>query len=146
MGTSTQGYYFDELEVGMEDSYTRTVEAADIQGFADVSGDTNPVHLDEAYAKTTRFGGCIAHGMLTGSYVSTVIGTKLPGPGCIYVSQTHNFKAPVMIGDTVTARAKVTKLVERRNFVELETSCWVGDTLVISGSALIMVPSRPSHT
>ena len=99
-----KGRYFEDLEVGMEASYERTVTEADIVSFAQVSGDTNPVHLDEDYAAGTIFKQRIAHGMLTASYVSTVFGTRLPGPGAIYVSQTLNFRAPVRIGDHARRR------------------------------------------
>ena len=98
---SKHGYYFEDLTPGMSTSYTRTVTEKDITQFAEVSGDTNPVHLDEEFAATTRFKKRIAHGMLSGSYISTVVGTKLPGPGCLYVSQTLKFRAPVYIGDKV---------------------------------------------
>ncbi len=137
-----RGYYFEDLEVGMHDVYGRTITEADIVLFAGVSGDTNPVHLNHEYALETPFKSRIAHGMLTASLISAVIGTRLPGPGSIYVSQTHKFRAPVRAGDTVMARAEVTKLVPEKNFVELETICWVGDTKVLQGEATVMVPSR----
>jgi len=138
------GYYFEELELGMSDVFGRTITDADIVTFAGVSGDTNPVHLNDEYAKKTQFGSRIAHGMLTASLISTVIGTKLPGPGSIYVSQTHRFRAPVRVGDTVMARAEIVKLIPEKNFVELKTICWVGDTKVVDGSATVMVPSKDS--
>ena len=96
------GYYFEDLEVGMEDAYAKTITDADVINFAGISGDTNPVHLNHEFASETMFQGQIAHGMLTASFISTVIGTKLPGPGCIYVAQNLRFKAPVKVGDTVT--------------------------------------------
>jgi 3-hydroxybutyryl-CoA dehydratase len=139
---SKHGYYFEELSVGMSESYTRTVSDADIRHFAEISGDTNPVHLDDDFAATTRFEQRIAHGMLTGSYISTVVGTKLPGPGCLYVSQTLNFRAPVFIGDEVTATVIITELNERRGYVTLNTVCSVGDKDVIRGVALMLVPKR----
>ncbi len=136
------GYYFEELEIGMHDVYGRTITEADIVLFAGVSGDTNPVHLNEEYAAATPFKGRIAHGILTASLISAAIGTRLPGPGCVYVSQTHRFKAPVRAGDTVMARVEVTKLIPEKNFVELETICWLKDTKVLVGEATVMVPSR----
>lgn len=139
---SKHGYYFEDLSVGMNESYARTVSDADIRHFAEISGDTNPVHLDEDFAATTRFEQRIAHGMLTGSYISTVVGTKLPGPGCLYVSQTLNFRAPVFIGDQVTATVTITELNERRGYVTLSTVCSVGDKDVIRGVALMLVPKR----
>lgn len=140
---SKHGYYFEDLSPGMSASYTRTVTEKDIRQFAEVSGDTNPVHLDEGFAATTRFKKRIAHGMLSGSYISTVVGTKLPGPGCLYVSQTLKFRAPVYIGDKVTATATITELNERRGYVTLSTICSVGDTDVIRGEATMLVPKHP---
>ena len=102
------GLYLEDLEPGMSAMFGKTVTEADIMAFAGVSGDTNPIHLHDGFARTTRFGQRIAHGMLSGSFISTVIGTKLPGPGAVYVSQTMNFMAPVLIGDTITAVATVT--------------------------------------
>jgi len=137
-----QGFYFDELSVGQSAEITRTVGAHDLQVFAEVSGDTNPVHLDEAYAKTTTFGGRIAHGMLSAAYVSAVLGTKLPGPGAIYLSQSLRFRRPVRIGDEVTARVTVKALDEKRGHVTLETVCVVAGKTVMDGEALVMAPKR----
>ena len=136
------GYYFEDLKEGMHDIYGKTVTDADIVMFAGVSGDINPVHLNHEFAAETIFQGRIAHGMLTASFISTVIGTKLPGPGCIYVSQTLRFKAPVKSGDTVIARATVTKLVPEKRFVEIKTQCLVKGRVVLDGEATVMVPSR----
>lgn len=138
------GYYFEDLSVGMEGVYARTVTDADIVLFAGVSGDTNPVHLNDEYAKATPFKSRIAHGILTASLISTVIGTKLPGPGAIYVAQNLKFKAPVKPGDTVTAKVEVTSTNSRKKFVELETTCWVEGKCVLTGDATVMVPSKPS--
>lgn len=139
---SEHGYYFEDLSVGMNECYTRTVSEADVGQFAEVSGDTNPIHLDEAFAATTRFKKRIAHGILTGSYISTVIGTKLPGPGCLYVSQTLKFRAPVYIGDEVTATVTIAELNARRGYVTLNTVCSVGESDVIRGEAILLVPKR----
>ncbi len=136
------GYYFEDLKEGMTDIYGRTVTDADIVMFAGVSGDTNPVHLNHEFAAETMFKGRIAHGILSASFISTVIGTKLPGPGCIYVSQALRFKAPVKAGDTVIARVTVTKLIPEKKFVELKTQCLVLGKVVIDGEATIMVPAR----
>lgn len=136
------GYYFEDLEVGMSDVFAKTVTEADIMAFAGMSGDTNPVHLNQDFAATTMFGGRIAHGMLSASFISTVIGTKLPGPGCIYVGQSLRFKAPVRAGDTVVAQCTVTKLIPEKKFIELKTQCLIGDKVVIDGEATIMVPSK----
>jgi len=136
------GYYFEDLEVGMDDSFGKTITEADVGLFAGVSGDINPSHIDEEFAKTTRMKTRVAHGMLTASLISAVLGTKLPGPGCLFVSHTSNFRAPVMIGDTVMARAAVTRLDTKRNLVEFETTCEVGGETVLDGSALLWVPSK----
>lgn len=136
------GYYFEDLEVGMHDVYAKTITDTDIVVFAGISGDTNPVHLNHEFAAGTMFEGRIAHGMLSAGFISTVIGTKLPGPGCIYVGQTLKFKAPVRVGDTVAAHCTVTELMPEKKFIKLSTQCMVGDKVVIDGEATIMVPSR----
>ena len=137
------GYYIEDLEEGMSKSFSKTITEADITSFAGVSGDTKPVHLDEDFASQhTQFGGRIAHGMLSASFISTVVGTKLPGPGCIYVSQNLKFRAPVRAGDTVVATATVRSVNQSRKRVTLDTVCRVGDVDVIRGEAVMMVPSR----
>ncbi len=137
-----QGYAIDELAVGMSDAYERTVTAADIDAFAAVSGDHNPVHLDEEFAKTTRFKGRIAHGMLGASFISTAIASKLPGPGTIYLGQTLSFKAPVRIGDKVEARVTIAEIQRDKGRVILKTQCLVGDTVVIDGEATVLLPQQ----
>ncbi|NFV82002.1 MaoC family dehydratase [Magnetospirillum aberrantis] len=141
-GESLNGFYFEELFVGQTAVFGKTVTEADIAAFAGVSGDTNPVHLNEEYAKGTMFKGRIAHGMLSASFISTVFGTKLPGPGCIYVSQSLKFKAPVKIGDTVMARVEVTALAPEKKFATFKTQCLVGDKVVLDGEATLMVPAK----
>jgi len=136
------GYYFEDMEEGMNDVFAKTITDADIITFAGISGDTNPVHLNHEFASETMFEGRIAHGMLTASFISTVIGTKMPGPGCIYVNQNLRFKAPVKSGDTVLATVTVVSTVPEKRFVELKTVCTVGDKVVVDGDALVMVPSR----
>jgi 3-hydroxybutyryl-CoA dehydratase len=136
------GYFFEDLEVGMSAVYARTIGPADLVMFAGISGDTNPMHLNEEYAEQTMFAGTIAHGMLCSSFISTVVGTRLPGPGCVYVSQTLKFTAPVRPGDTVTARATVKELIPGKNRAILETVCTVGKKVVISGEAQVLVPTR----
>ena len=138
------GKYADEITEGMTAIFTRTVTEADILMFAGVSGDTNPVHLDEEYAKTTLFKGRIAHGMLTAGFISTVFGTKLPGPGCIYLSQNLKFKAPVRVGDTVRARVTATAVDQAKGRCTFATTAHVGETLVVEGEAQILVPKRPA--
>lgn len=139
-----QGLYFEDLSEGQSAEMTRVATAAVVEGFAELSGDVNPVHLDEAYAQTTSFGGRIAHGMLAGAYISAVIGTKLPGPGAVYLSQSLKFRRPVRIGDEVTARVTVKELDARRSHVTLTTVCQVGGKTVADGEAWIMVPRRPA--
>jgi 3-hydroxybutyryl-CoA dehydratase len=136
------GFFLEDLEVGQSAMFGRTVTDADIAAFAGVSGDTNPIHLHDGFARTTRFGQRIAHGMLSGSFISTVIGTKLPGPGAVYISQTMNFMAPVMIGDTITAIATVAVIDDKRRRVTLKTQCLNGDKVVIDGEAVVLVPRR----
>jgi 3-hydroxybutyryl-CoA dehydratase len=140
---SQHGHYLEDLEVGMSAAFGKTITEADILLFAGVSGDTNPMHLDESFARGTMFEGRIVHGMLTSSLISTVIGTKLPGPGAIYISQSLKFMAPVRAGDTVLARAIVSAIDHERGRVTLETTCSVGNREVLKGEAVIMVPRRP---
>ncbi|MBC8337659.1 MAG: MaoC family dehydratase [Alphaproteobacteria bacterium] len=139
------GYYFEDLEEGMEDAYAKTITDADVITFAGISGDTNPVHLNHEFASETMFEGQIAHGMLTASFISTVIGTKLPGPGCIYVAQNLRFKGPVKVGDTVTAVCTVTKKVPEKRLIEMDTICSVAGKAVLEGQATILVPARPEE-
>lgn len=136
------GYRFEDLTVGMSASVSRTVSEADILMFAGVSGDTNPVHLDQEFAASTMFGGRIAHGMLSAGLISAVFGTRLPGPGCIYLSQNLKFKAPVKIGDTVVARVTVKELKSEKRRAVFATVCTVGDTVVLDGEAELLVPAR----
>ena len=136
------GYYFEDLEEGMEDAFAKTITDADVITFAGISGDTNPIHLNHEFASETMFECQIVHGMLTASFISTVIGTKLPGPGCIYVSQDLRFKAPVKVGDTVTATCTVTRIIPEKRMIEMETICSVGGRPVLVGRATILVPSR----
>ncbi|WP_282607495.1 MaoC family dehydratase [Pelagibius sp. Alg239-R121] len=136
------GYYMEDLTVGMTAVFAKTVTDADIVMFAGVSGDTNPVHLDESFATQTMFGDRIAHGMLSASFVSTVFGTKLPGPGCIYMSQNLRFKAAVKSGDTVTARVTIREIIGEKNRVVFDTVCSVGDKVVIDGDAMLMVSRK----
>ncbi|MFN3230528.1 MAG: MaoC family dehydratase [Alphaproteobacteria bacterium] len=128
----------------MTASFAKTVTDADIVLFAGVSGDTNPIHLSDEFAKETMFKGRIAHGMLSASYLSTIFGTKMPGPGCIYLSQSVRFKAPVRPGDSVMATVTIAEVRPDKNFVTFNCSCTVGDTEVLDGEALLLVPARPA--
>ena len=136
------GHYLEDLAPGMTALYARTVTDADIVLFAGISGDVNPVHLNHEFAANTMFEGRIVHGLLTASFISTVLGTKLPGPGCIYLSQSLRFKAPVRAGDTVNARVTITEVVREKGKVALSTVCTVGGQVVLEGEAQVMVPSR----
>jgi len=132
----------EDLAVGMSAAYARTVTETDIILLAGVSADNNAVHMNEIYAQSTIFKGRIVHGLLSASFVSAVIGSKLPGPGSIYLSQNLRFKAPVRAGDTVEARVTVTDVMTEKNRVALKTVCSVGDKVVIDGDALVLVPAR----
>jgi 3-hydroxybutyryl-CoA dehydratase len=135
-------YFIEDLKPGMSESFSKTISEHDIAIFGEASGDTNPVHFDEAFAKNTPFKGRIAHGMLTASYISTVLGMKMPGPGTIFLSMATRFKAPVRIGDTVTATCTVRETVPEKRRVTFDCVCRVGDTVVIEGEALVMTPAR----
>jgi 3-hydroxybutyryl-CoA dehydratase len=134
--------YIEDLSVGQTASLAKTVTEADIILFAGISTDINSVHLDEEFAKTTPFGGRIAHGMLSASFISAVLGARLPGPGTIYLAQNLKFKAPVRAGDTVTATVTITEIVPEKKRVKLDTVCTVGGKTVIEGDATVMFPSR----
>ncbi|MBI2312187.1 MAG: MaoC family dehydratase [Betaproteobacteria bacterium] len=122
--------------------FSKTVSEADILAFGGVSGDTQPVHFNQEYASTTMFKGRIAHGMLTASLISGVLGTKLPGPGSIYISQTLRFRAPVRIGETVHAKATVKEVLAEKKRVVIDTVCTVGDKVVLEGEAVMMPTVR----
>lgn len=136
------GYYLEDLKVGMSASYAKTITDADVVLFAGLSGDNNPIHINDEYAKTTPFKQRIVHGMFSAALISTVAGTRLPGPGAIYVDQQLKFKAPVHIGDTATATLTVTEIDERRRRVKCRTDVHVGDTLVATGEGTFMVDRR----
>ena len=136
------GLFLEDLAVGMTAVYAKTITDADIVMFAGISGDTNPVHLDALFADQTAFKGRIAHGMLAASFISTVLGTRLPGPGCIYLSQSLRFRAPVKVGDTVTARVTIKDVNPDSKRIAFETVCTVGDTVVVDGEALLLVSRR----
>ena len=118
-----QSLHFEDLSVGMTEVYSKEVRSSDVVGFAEITGDRNPIHLSEHFAAKTPFKGRIAHGLYTAGLISAVIGTRLPGPGAIYVSQTLRFLAPVKIGDTVDAIVEVTELNEERQRANRQTVC-----------------------
>ncbi|MFW6266151.1 MAG: MaoC family dehydratase [Halanaerobiales bacterium] len=134
-----QGKSIEELQVGEKASMTKTITEADVVNYAGVTGDFNPAHINESYAKNTIFKGRIAHGMLSAGLISAVLGTKLPGPGSIYVSQDLQFKAPVRINDTITAEVSVGQKDENKNRVTMETICTNQDGKeVVTGKAVLM--------
>lgn len=136
------GYDIEDLTVGQSASLAKTITEADIVLFSGVSTDTNAVHLNEEFAKTTMFGGRIAHGMLSASLISAVLGNRLPGPGTIYLGQTLKFKAPVRPGDTVTATVTVKEVIVAKKRAVIETVCTVNGKVVIEGEATMMCTSN----
>jgi 3-hydroxybutyryl-CoA dehydratase len=137
-----QMLYFEDLSVGLTGSLSKTIDSADVVGFAEVTGDRNPIHLSEHFAAKTPFGTRIAHGLYTASLISAVLGTRLPGPGAIYISQTLNFRAPVKIGDTVEVTVTVAELVAEKRRARLACTCAVGGEVVLDGEAWVKVPSK----
>lgn len=137
---SYQVHAFEDLAIGQSESLMRTVMERDVSLFAELSGDANPIHLCDRYAASTKFGQRIAHGMLTASLVSALLGTKLPGPGAVYLSQTLTFLAPVKIGDVVTARVEVVELVPERRRARLFCDCVVDGKAVLEGEAWVALP------
>lgn len=136
------GYKFEDLSLGMSHETTHIITEKDIELFAEVSGDRNPLHMDEEFAKKTSFGQRIAHGALTASYISGILGNNLPGPGSIFTGLSMRFRRPVFIGSEVLVRVEVTEMQPRGNRVTLKVSCNVDGKAAISGEAQVMVPSR----
>lgn len=143
LATAGTMHYFEDLTVGQEASMSRTVSEADIVAYAALSGDYNPVHLDEGYAAKTVFRERIAHGILSAGYISALFGMKLPGPGSIYISQTLNFKGPVKIDDHVETTVRLIELMPEKRRARFECVCAVKGKPVLTGEAVIMVPARP---
>mgnify|MGYP001661652244 CR=1 FL=1 len=136
-----KGLTIDQLEVGQKASFTKTVTEADVYNYAGVSGDFNPAHMNEEYAKNTAFKTRIAHGMLSAGFISAVLGTKLPGPGTIYLNQDLRFTKPVHFGDTITATITVEELIKEKNRGILKTVCTNQDgDVVVEGTAKVMPP------
>jgi len=136
------GYCLEDLSLGQSAERTHVVSEADIAAFAEVSGDFNPVHMDEAYAAATPFKGRIAHGMLSAAYISALIAGELPGEGTIYMSQSLRFRRPVRIGDAVTAKVTISAIDEAKARVTLTTECSVAGAVVLDGEALVMARKR----
>ncbi|MDZ4692561.1 MaoC family dehydratase [Terricaulis sp.] len=142
--SDVQTLYFEDLSVGLRETHAKLVTSEDIVAFAEISGDRNPIHLSDEFAAKTPFGSRIAHGIFTASLISAVIGTRLPGPGAIYISQNLRFLAPVRIGDTVETSVEIVELIDRGRRAKLRCACKVGDVLVLEGEAEVKVPPRPS--
>jgi 3-hydroxybutyryl-CoA dehydratase len=134
--------FFEDLSVGMAERLKKTVAASDVVGFAQLTGDRNPIHLSEHFAAKTTFRTRIAHGLYTASLISAVLGTRLPGPGAVYISQTLNFRAPVKIGDTVVVTVTVAELIPEKCRARLACRCEVGGEVVLDGEAWVKVPSE----
>ena len=138
-----QTLYFEDLAVGMRETISKTVMNEDVIGFAELSGDHNPIHHSEHFARKTQFGQRIVHGLYTASLISGVIGMRLPGPGSVYISQTLNFLGPVKIGDVVDVSVEVIELAEKGRRVRLKCECRVAGQLVLEGEGVLSVPPAP---
>lgn len=138
-----QALFFEDLTIGLSETISKDVLSEDVIAFADISGDHNPIHISDEFASKTIFGQRIAHGLFTASLISAVLGTRLPGPGAVYLSQTLHFHAPVHIGDTVAVTCTVIELVEHGHRAKLKCECKVGDKVVLEGEAVVKVPTRP---
>jgi len=138
------GKRIDQIKVGDTAEFAKTVTETDIYLYAGITGDFNPAHVNEAYAKNTFFKTRIAHGMLTAGFISAIIANQLPGPGTIYLKQELSFLAPVRIGDTITARVEVIELITEKNRVRLKTTCSNQDgVVVLNGVGLVSPPKAP---
>ena len=133
---------FISTEENLDFFYKKTIDSSDVVGFAEVTGDRNPIHLSEHFAAKTPFGTRIAHGLYTASLISAVLGTRLPGPGAVYISQTLNFRAPVKIGDTVDVSVEVAELIAEKSRARLSCRCSVDGEVVLDGEAWVKVPSK----
>lgn len=136
------GYFIEDLDVGMSAGISKSFAARDLAMYSELSTDDNPLHMNEEFASRTRTGGPVLHGMITASLISAIIGTRLPGPGCLWMSQQMRFLAPVRVGETVHASAKVTQVDADKQRVRLSTVCTVAGREVLDGHALVWVPSR----
>ena len=138
------GKTIDQIKVGDQAAVSKTISESDVYLYAGITGDLNPAHVNEAYAEQTFFKTRIAHGMLSAGFVSAILGMHLPGPGTIYLHQTLSFKAPVKIGDTLTARVEVLEVISDKNRLRLQTVCENQEgTVVLDGEALVSPPKKP---
>ena len=141
-----KNYTYDEIHEGHTVSFVKMITDGDVRAFAAVSGDTNPIHLDDQYAAITRFGRRLAHGIYLGALVSKVLGTIFPGPGAVYISQVMNFVAPVYIGDEVEVRIRVERKHSESRQVILSTTVYARDTEAMRGTAVLKAPTRKYET
>ncbi|TRZ51675.1 enoyl-CoA hydratase [bacterium] len=139
------GKTIEQINLGDTAEFSKTVTESDVYLYAGITGDLNPAHLNEAYAKNTFFKTRIAHGMLTAGFISNILGMQLPGPGTIYMRQSLSFLAPVRFGDTITARAEVVEVIAEKNRVRLKTTCTNQEgTVVLDGEAMVSPPKAKS--
>ncbi len=138
-----RGYYLDELEIGMSAEASMVVNGERIDTFAELTGDKNPIHIDDEFAKTTMFGRRIAHGALSASLISAILGNDLPGPGAVFVELNMRFRRPAFIDDEIIAKAEVAEINERTGRVKMKVSCSVNGKQIIRGEAGVIVPKRP---
>jgi 3-hydroxybutyryl-CoA dehydratase len=141
--SKTQGYYLEDLEIGMSAEQTMIISAEKIDTFAELSGDFNPIHMDAEFAATTMFGRRIAHGALSASLISAVLGNDLPGPGAVFVELNMRFRRPAFIDDEVTARAEVSEINPKTGRVKMKVACYVNGKMILRGDAGVVVKKRP---
>ena len=141
--SNKRGYYLDEIKIGMFAETSMVVSGNKIDTFAELSGDFNPIHMDAEFAATTMFGKRIAHGALSASLISAILGNDLPGPGAIFVELNMRFRRPAFIDDKITARAEVAEINERTGRIKMKVSCSVNGKQIIRGNAGVIVPKRP---
>lgn len=134
----------ESIQPGMVETMTRTITDTDVRAFAELSGDHNPVHLDDAYAATTPFGRRIAHGVMSAGFFSALFASRLPGPGAVYLSQSMSFRRPIYVGDTIEVSIEVKAVDPRRRRVQFGTTCRVGGKVAVSGEAEILIPAPPA--
>ncbi len=136
------GFFIQDLKVGQEAILSKTITEADITNFSGVTGDNNPVHISDDFASKTIFKKRVAHGFFTASLISTLIATKLPGPGSIYISQTLKFLAPAYIGDNILTRVIIQKIDKEKRRVNLLTECFISNKKILTGEAEILVDKK----
>ena len=136
------GFFIEDLKIGQEAILSKTITEADIANFSGVTGDNNPVHISDDFASKTIFKKRVAHGFFTASLISTLIATKLPGPGSIYISQTLKFLAPAYIGDNILTKAIIQKIDKEKRRVNLLTECFISNKKILTGEAEILVDTK----